>query len=124
VITFHPDRALAKPPDRPQDFAGRVALQKLVGGDRSLELDVVAVFFDDGARTAPHTHSTDQLLFVLFGTCVVADDAGRREVRAGEFAFLPAHGWHWHGAAPGQSACHISYRKPGPSDWTVDRRDW
>lgn len=121
---FRPDRSLAKPPDRPEHFAGRAVLQKLVGADRSRELDVVAVFFDDGARTIPHTHSTDQLLHVVSGTCVVGDESGRREVQAGEHVLLPANRWHWHGAAPGRSACHISYRKPGPSDWTVERRDW
>jgi quercetin dioxygenase-like cupin family protein len=55
---------------------------------------------------------------------VVADESGRREVATGDFALLPANRWHWHGAAPGHAACHVSYRKPGPSDWTVERRDW
>ncbi len=121
---FRSDRTQAKPPDQPEYFAGTVAMQKLVGADRSRELDVVAVFFDDGARTIPHTHATDQLLYVVSGTCVVADESGRREVAAGESVLLPANQWHWHGAAPGRSACHISYRQPGPSDWTVERRDW
>jgi hypothetical protein len=25
---------------------------------------------------------------------------------------------------PGNSACHVSIRRPGPSDWNVARRDW
>ena len=34
-------------------------------------LEIFAVFFDAGARTIPHTHSTDQLLYFLEGEGVV-----------------------------------------------------
>jgi len=122
--TARPDRSQARPAAHPEYFEGAVFMQTLVGGEASRELDVVAVFFEDGARTTPHTHATDQLLYVVSGTCVVADDSGRRQAAAGEYVLLPANGWHWHGAAPGQAMCHISIRQPGPTDWTVERRDW
>jgi quercetin dioxygenase-like cupin family protein len=121
---FRPDRSLARPADPPEYFDGRVFMQSLAVGDSSPELDVRAVFFEDGARTTPHSHSTDQLLYVVSGTCVVADDSGRRQVSAGDYVLLSANRWHWHGAAPGQSMCHVSIRQPGPTDWTVERRDW
>jgi quercetin dioxygenase-like cupin family protein len=120
---FRPDRAKANPTDTPQYFEGQVLMQEFANAS-SDELDVRAVFFDDGARTVPHTHSTDQLLHVVSGLCIVGDDSGRLEVGPGEFILLPANGWHWHGAAPGQSMCHVSIRRPGPTDWTVERRDW
>jgi hypothetical protein len=49
---------------------------------------------------------------------------GRRRVGAGEYMVLPASRRHWHGAAPGQSMCHVSIRQPGSTDWEVERRDW
>jgi quercetin dioxygenase-like cupin family protein len=122
--TVRPDRSQARPAAHPEYFSGPVFMQSLVGPDRSRELEIVAVFFEDGARTIPHTHATDQVLYVVSGTCIVADDAGRRQVGAGEYVVLPANGWHWHGAAPGQSMCHVSIRQPGPTDWEVERRDW
>ena len=119
-----PERKLASPPPNPEYFDGEVRLQPLVGADGSQELELVAVFFADGARTIPHTHATDQVLWIVEGRCVVADETGRREVAAGECVLLPARRWHWHGAAPGHDACHVSIRKPGPTDWSVERRDW
>lgn len=119
-----PDRRLARPPEHPEYFAGRVHLQPLVSTGLSDELELIAVFFDAGARTIPHVHATDQLLWVVEGRCVVADDAGRRELAVGECAFLPRDRWHWHGAAAGSTACHLSIRRPGPTDWSVPRKDW
>jgi quercetin dioxygenase-like cupin family protein len=119
-----PERSLAAAPPHPEYFEGRVRLQPLLSEQHSTELELVAVFFEDGARTIPHTHATDQLLWVVEGTCLVVDETGRREVEAGGSVLLPAHRWHWHGAAPGRSACHVSIRRPGPTDWTVPRRDW
>ncbi len=124
MTTAKPDRSQARPANHPEWFDGQVHMQPLVAADRSQELDVVAVFFADGARTIPHVHATDQVLYVVSGECVVADDSGRRRLGPGELVLLPAHRWHWHGAAPGQPMCHVSIRQPGPTDWTVERRDW
>ena len=122
--SLRPDRDKAKPAAHPEYFEGHVLMQSLVGPDTSRELEVLAVFFEHGARTTPHTHTTDQLLYVHSGTCLVDDGTGRREFAAGSYILLPAHRWHWHGAAPGQTMCHLSIRQPGPTDWTVERRDW
>ena len=118
------DRARTRPPGNPEYFEGTVRQQDLVGADTSQEVTLLAVFFEDGARTRPHVHATDQVLAVVEGRCVVADEGGRRELGPGEFALIRAGQWHWHGAAPGASACHISIRKPGDTDWGVPRRDW
>lgn len=99
-------------------------MHHLVTRDESQELEVIAVFFENGARTKPHAHSTDQVLACVEGTCIVADESERRELKPGDHAFTSAGNWHWHGAAPGESACHISIRKPGPTDWNVPRHDW
>jgi quercetin dioxygenase-like cupin family protein len=99
-------------------------MHHLVSRDDSQDLEIIAVFFDNGARTRPHIHSTDQVLAVVEGRCVVADQDERRELEPGEYSFTPAGKWHWHGAAMGHSACHISIRRPGPTDWNVPRHDW
>jgi quercetin dioxygenase-like cupin family protein len=99
-------------------------MQRLVSRDQSQDLELIAVFFDNGARTKPHIHSTDQVLITIEGTCVVASESGHRHLHEGEYAFTPAGNWHWHGAAPGESACHISIRKPGPTDWDVPKHNW
>lgn len=119
-----PDRSKAQPPPNPEYFEGRVLMQPLVSAQQSAELELLAVFFDDGARAIPHVHSTDQVLWVVEGRCIVAEGSGRREVGPGECVVLPANRWHWHGAARGFSACHVSIRKPGPTDWNVEKRDW
>ncbi|HVT58107.1 MAG TPA: cupin domain-containing protein [Thermoanaerobaculia bacterium] len=126
MLVLAPDRARARPAQHPEYFEGRVLMQPLVGGEgaAAVEVEVVAVFFEDGARTIPHTHATDQLLYVVSGSCVVADESGRRELGPGGMVLLPANEWHWHGAAAGGSMCHLSIRKPGPTDWDVPRRDW
>jgi quercetin dioxygenase-like cupin family protein len=80
------------------------------------------VFFDPGARTIPHTHATDQLLHVIEGEGIVATETDRRIYRAGGMAVIPAGEWHWNGATPASSTCHLS----GPSVWApeVPMRDW
>ena len=121
---LRPDRSLARPAAHPEYFEGPVFMQSLVDAERSRDLEILAVFFEDGARTTPHTHATDQVLYVVSGICIVADDSGRRQALPGDYILLPAGGWHWHGAAPGQSMCHVSIRRPGATDWAVERRDW
>ena len=46
---------------------------------------IVAVFFEDGARSTPHTHATDQVLYVVSGICVVADESDSEFGRRGSF---------------------------------------
>lgn len=124
IISLLPNRAKATPVSTPEYFEGSVRMEPLVspGGEGGLEL--LAVFFENGARTIPHVHSTDQVLLVTEGTCVLAGLDQHRKLVAGESAFIPAGLWHWHGAAPGTSMCHISIRKPGPTDWDVPKHAW
>jgi quercetin dioxygenase-like cupin family protein len=119
-------RELAHPHPRPEWFSGQVFVQELNGGSEAPELEILAVFFDAGARTMPHTHSTDQLLVFVEGEGVVGTRGERRIFRAGGSAFIPADEWHWHGATPASSMCHLSIRPGGPSTWApeVPMEDW
>ncbi|HKQ59822.1 MAG TPA: cupin domain-containing protein [Candidatus Polarisedimenticolaceae bacterium] len=117
-----PDRSQARPAPHPEYFEGRVLMQPLLS--QSTELELIAVFFEAGARTIPHVHATDQVLWVVEGRCRVVDGEQRRELGPGECVVVPAGRWHWHGAAAGAPACHVSIRQPGTTDWTVERRDF
>jgi quercetin dioxygenase-like cupin family protein len=117
------DRSQAKRVDRPI-FAGNVYQQPLIAAGDSDEVTVTAVWFENGARTRPHVHDTDQTLHVVEGTCVVADESRRRELEVGQMAFVKQGQWHWHGAVKGTDACHLSIKKDGQTNIDVPERDW
>ena len=119
------DRHQAHPPTRPEYFQGTVHMQELYRPDRDgEESELVAVFFEAGARTRPHTHASTQVLQVISGRCVLVTEAERRIVDAGGFAIAPRGIWHWHGATADGPMCHISIKLPGRTDWDVPLRDW
>lgn len=124
--TVEARRELAQPHARPEWFSGPVHIQTLNEASDPPGLEIFAVFFDAGARTLPHTHSTDQLLYFLEGEGVVATSGDRRRYRPGGMAVIPANEWHWHGATPDSSMCHLSIRPGGPSVWApeVPLHDW
>jgi quercetin dioxygenase-like cupin family protein len=88
-------------------------------------VELVAVFFEPGARTLPHVHPVEQTLVVVEGEGLVADESGRRRMRAGDVVVVPAGVWHWHGATPEAAMCHLSAKKPSDTVWDdVPLRDW
>ena len=124
MLLLRPDLSKASAPERPQDFAGRVLLQALRRTEDPGGVEVLAVFFEGGARTRPHVHSTDQVLVFLEGEGVVATQSERRGGGGGGGGGIPAGTWHWHGASKGRSCCHLSIKPPGPTDWNPPLRDW
>ncbi|MGH2681516.1 MAG: cupin domain-containing protein [Actinomycetota bacterium] len=124
--SIHPSRELARPHPKPEWFSGPVYVHALNDKDASTDLEILAVYFDAGARTKPHVHSTEQLLYFLDGEGIVADRTARRRYLAGGMALIPAGEWHWHGATPDRVTCHLSIRPGGPSTWPPDvpMEDW
>jgi quercetin dioxygenase-like cupin family protein len=120
------NRELAQPHARPEWFSGPVHIQELNAAPESPGLEIFAVFFNAGARTLPHTHSTDQLLHFVEGEGVVGTRDERRRYVAGGSALIPANEWHWHGATPDSPMCHLSIRPGGPSSWApeIPMLDW
>ena len=57
------------------------------------------ISFAAGARTTLHTHSSDQLLYVVSGIGKVGTPNDEHVIAAGDFVLIPAGEWHWHGAA-------------------------
>jgi quercetin dioxygenase-like cupin family protein len=124
--TVRARRDAARPHPHPEWFSGPVYVHALNEKRAAEELEILAVYFDAGSRTKPHTHATEQLLYFLEGEGVVADRTERRRYRAGGMAVIPAGEWHWHGATPETATCHLSIRPGGPSEWPpqVEMGDW
>jgi quercetin dioxygenase-like cupin family protein len=118
--TIEASRALAQPHPRPEWFSGPVHVHDLNAASEAAGIEILAVYFDAGARTMPHTHSTEQLLCFLEGNGVVGTTSERRLYRPGGMAVIPAGEWHWHGATPDAAMCHLSIRPGGPSAWPPD----
>lgn len=119
-----PQRSEARPADTPSNFGGTVHMQRWRQAKDAASADLVAVFFDHGARTRPHVHTSDQVLFVVEGEGIVATERNRRLIHPGDIVIVPAGEWHWHGATPTSAMCHVSSRPAGPTDWSVPLRDW
>jgi quercetin dioxygenase-like cupin family protein len=119
-------RGLAVPVPQPERFSGPVFVHELSAAADPEELEILAVFFDAGARTLPHIHRTAQLLYFLDGEGVVGTREARRLYRTGGMAYIPAGEWHWHGATPTLAMGHLSIRPGGPSSWPpeVPLEDW
>ena len=113
-------------------FTGRVEVKKLVTDKTSTEVEAFLVSFFDGARTKLHYHETDQILVATEGIGIIAAQTGVENVqersatvklgwvqrmKPGDFVCIPAHKWHWHGAAEGQGFVHFQIKKPGKTVW-------
>ncbi|MDR7545166.1 MAG: cupin domain-containing protein [Armatimonadota bacterium] len=123
IVRIDPTRA--RPAAQPEHFDGTVRMQPLYEPDRDgEESELVAVFFDAGARTTPHTHDSHQVLQVVFGHCLVVVEDDRQIAGPGDFVIVPRGTWHWHGATREGPACHISIKLPGRTHWGVPRRNW
>jgi quercetin dioxygenase-like cupin family protein len=115
---FRIDPSEATTPPNPEDFTGRVRMQNLGAAGGSSELDYLAVHFDTGAHTRPHTHATDQVLFFVRGSGFVwVAGEERQRVEEGGIVIVPAGFVHMHGATDAEPICHLAVRAPGPTDW-------
>ena len=90
---------------------GPVWRRGLAGSDVGLGKDFSfgIVQFGAGARTKPHRHSSDQLLYVVSGIGKVGAGGEEHVISAGDFVMIPAGEDHWHGAADtGSPMSHIA----------------
>lgn len=117
------DRSRAEPVGG--HFDGDVRMQDLHLDAPEDGVELVAVFFEPGARTLPHTHPVEQTLVVVEGEGIVADETGRRRMKTGDVVVVPAGVWHWHGASPESAMCHLAAKHPSDTVWDgVPVRDW
>ena len=98
-------------------FTGDVWLDLLIEPREPSTLNVAAVRFAPGARTAWHRHEGGQHLYVTDGEGRVQS---RGEpvvtIRPGDVVHTPSGEWHWHGAAPDRFMTHLSLTE-GPATW-------
>ncbi len=98
--------------DAPIFYGGKVTGEAIVGGGMSGDFNFNKVSFFNGAKNKFHTHTSDQILFVLGGKGYVATDDEQIEVGEGDTALIPAGERHWHGAVDGEDFSHISLTHP------------
>lgn len=101
---------------------------------------VSLVHFAPGARTAWHTHSNGQTLYVTQGEGRVQARGGSiLPIHAGNVVHAHVNEWHWHGATPEHTMTHVSitngdasfgdhvtdaeYAADGRPEGTADHRD-
>jgi quercetin dioxygenase-like cupin family protein len=119
------DRSQAQPDIvRKGYFDGEVKTIQIVGSSESNEIELLAVYFSSGARTIPHIHEQDQVLQIIEGLGIVATETEKFMVSEGDVVTIPAGIWHWHGATRNSAMCHISIKRPGPSNWEVELKNW
>ncbi|MCA1825032.1 MAG: cupin domain-containing protein [Frankia sp.] len=96
-------------------FTGNVWIDTIAGGDG--RLGVAAVHFTPGARSAWHSHSNGQTLYVTEGEGrVQSRGAAVVSIHAGDSVYTPADETHWHGAAPDRFMTHLSLTD-GEASW-------
>ena len=102
----------------PEDwFTGDVWIDGIVSPRDGSTLNVAAVRFTPGARTAWHRHEGGQSLYVTDGEGVVQSRGGPIvAIRSGAVVHTPSDEWHWHGAAPDHFMAHLSITE-GAATW-------
>jgi quercetin dioxygenase-like cupin family protein len=115
-MELEPRKPTVKGP--PEWFTGDVYIDAVAQGHSRSPLTIGLVHFTPGARTAWHSHSLGQTLYVTEGQ-------GRVQTRgepivtmgAGDVVFTPGDEWHWHGAAPDRFMTHLAVSE-GEVEWS------
>ena len=87
---------------------GRVNTKTLIDKHAGAqETKVAIVTFSPGARTKMHVHSHEQILYILSGKGIVANEQGEHVAMPGTLFLVPAGEKHWHGATRESSFSHL-----------------
>jgi quercetin dioxygenase-like cupin family protein len=98
-------------------FTGDVWIDPIVQPRDGSQLNIGAVHFTPGARTAWHSHDGGQTLYVTEGRGLVqARGEEVVELRPGDTHHTPHGDEHWHGATHDHFMTHISVTQ-GPPTW-------
>jgi quercetin dioxygenase-like cupin family protein len=101
----------------PNWFTGDVFVDSLAQAHGASPASVAHVHFAPGARTAWHSHSLGQSLYVTEGEGrIQARGEPIVVLRPGDTVFAPGGEWHWHGAAPDHFMTHLAMSE-GTADW-------
>jgi quercetin dioxygenase-like cupin family protein len=98
-------------------FSGDVYIDAIAQAHGDSPATVAFVHFTPGARTAWHSHSIGQSLFVTEGEGrIQARGEPIAILRPGDTVFAPGGEWHWHGAAPDHFMTHLAISE-GVPEW-------
>ncbi len=98
-----------------ETFTGDVWVDPITRGLPSSQLNVAAVRFSPGARSAWHSHDGGQTLYVTEGRGLVQVRSEEIiELSAGDVVYAPDGEEHWHGAAPDHFMTHLSITEGAP----------
>ena len=98
-------------------FTGHVWIDPIVQPQGDSTLNIGAVHFHPGARTAWHSHAGGQHLYVTEGRGLVhARGENVVELRPGDVHATADGQQHWHGATSEHFMTHISITR-GPATW-------
>jgi quercetin dioxygenase-like cupin family protein len=98
-------------------FTGDVWIDPVAQGRSGSPWAMNAVHFHPGARTAWHSHSGGQTLYVTEGQGLICSRGGEAvTIRPGDVVLADPGEWHWHGAAPGHFMTHLSITE-GDAEW-------
>ena len=106
-----------------ETFTGEVWVDPITLGLPTSRLNVAAVHFSPGARSAWHSHDGGQTLYVTEGRGLVQVRGQQRvELQPGDVIFAPDGEEHWHGAAPDHFMAHLSITE-GAANWGLHVTD-
>jgi quercetin dioxygenase-like cupin family protein len=89
-------------------FTGTVEITPLLDRDVGSESYRAAVVtFPPGVRNHFHTHTHDQILYVVKGRGIVATEEDEQLVNVGDIVMIPAGESHWHGATDESEFSHL-----------------
>lgn len=82
----------------------KTLIDKRTGAD---EIKSAIVTFSPGARTKMHVHDHEQILYIVSGKGIVANEQEEHAAIPGMIFFIPAGEKHWHGATHESSFSHL-----------------
>jgi quercetin dioxygenase-like cupin family protein len=82
----------------------KTLIDKHVGAE---ETKIAIVTFPPGSRTKMHVHNHEQILYVLSGKGIVANEQEEHIATPGTVFLIPAKEKHWHGATQDSSFSHL-----------------
>ena len=101
----------------PEVFTGDVYADVIAKGADPSRVRLNLVRFAPCARTAWHSHSLGQVLYVTEGVGIVATRDRVIVIRAGDAVHTPPGEEHWHGALPTSFMSHLAMWEGDDSVW-------
>lgn len=113
IVQIVPKQPSVKGP--PEWFTGDVFIDPIARGKEPSRIQVSAVHFTPGARSAWHSHGLGQTLYVIEGVGLIQARGDEiHEIRSGDIIYAPSGEEHWHGGAPDHFMTHISMTENAP----------